>query len=1214
MTVEEALAIVETVLAPIRLTGLQETIFRQTWQKQSYLRIARDLGYGEDYVKGVGAELWQILSQALGQRVSKHSIQDVLARYIHSASAGSKLVQSAAPPEQAIAPIQADWSEAVDVSIFYGRSDELATLEHWVIHDRCHLIALLGMGGIGKTALAAKLGEQIRHQFDYVVWRSLRDAPLVEATVAGLIPCAEQSAGSLPASLDELISRLVRQLNQYRCLVILDNAESILRSGERAGQYRNGFEGYGTLIRRVGESSHQSCLLLTSREKPKEVCLLQGQAGPVRCLQLTGLDPSDGQKILQAEGVFGTQAEQQELLVRYAGNPLAVRIAATTIQELFCGNISQFLEQGIGVFGDICDLLNQQFERLSELGRVVMYWLAINREPISLAELRQDLVSPILPQKLLETLESLERRSLLERSSTGFTLQNVVMEYVIDRLIEQVSDELNTKIFDLFNNYALIKATTKNYVRDTQIRLILKPILSQLSNTNEAFSAILSAIRNQTQITPGYATGNFLNLLRCQQQTIKDYDFSGLTIRQAYLEGMNLHNVSFAHSHFIDAVLTHTFGIVSSVAFSPDGTVLATGDSTGEIRLWHAMTGQYLVSYQGHKKWVRTIAFSPDGQLLASGGDDQTIRLWDVNTCHCLQTLPAHTNWIWSIAFSPDGQLLASSSDDRTIRLWSLENYHCLHVFQGHAAQVGSIAFSPDGQWLASGGAQIICIWDLTTYQCLHTLQGHTSRIRSVTFSPDGQRLASGSEDHTIRLWDLQRFCCLHVFQGHTGWVWSVAFSPDGETLASSSNDHTIRLWDINSRQCVFSLQGHTNRVYSIAFSPDGKTLASSSEDQTIRLWDLKHHQCRNILQGYTNQVCSVAFSANGQTLASGDERTIRLWDVKSRQCLQVLQGHTNRIWSVAFAPLSDVTRDENSSAGPLLASGSEDQTIRLWDLKTGQCMRVLQGHTSWIWSVAFSPSGQKLASGSEDQTVRLWDVQTGQCLRILQGHNNWVMAVVFSPNGQILASGGEDKLVRLWDLKTGQCVQILQGHTNQIWSIVFTPDGKQLVSSSEDQTIRLWDVETGQCMRVLRGHTERICSIALTLHTDANRSENCLLASSSDDQTIRLWDLKTGQCVRTLQGHTNRIWSIAFNPTGISLPFFSGDTIRSGSEQILASASSDETIRLWDVQTGDCLGLLRVPRPYEGMDITDATGLTDPQKASLMVLGAIATNYSVEH
>ena len=244
-------------------------------------------------------------------------------------------------------------------------------MQRWILEDRCRLIALLGMGGMGKTSLTAKLGEQIQGEFEVVVWRSLRNAPLVEDVLVGVIQfLSDQQEINLPKSLDSLLAVLMKYLNQHRCLVVLDNTESILRGGERTGQYREGFEGYGALIRRVGESPHQSCVVLTSREKPKEISLLEGKARPVRSLPLAGLNPADGQKILQAEETAGSESEQQELLSRYAGNPLAVKIAATTIQDLFFGDIGSFLEQSGAVFGDIRDLLDQQFDRLSELGQI----------------------------------------------------------------------------------------------------------------------------------------------------------------------------------------------------------------------------------------------------------------------------------------------------------------------------------------------------------------------------------------------------------------------------------------------------------------------------------------------------------------------------------------------------------------------------------------------------------------------------------------------------------------------------------------------------------------------------------------------------------------------------------------------------------------------------------------------------------------------------
>ena len=1080
---------------------------------------------------------------------------------------------------------RADWGEAVDVSIFYGRTEELATLQRWILEDRCRLIALLGMGGMGKTSLTAKLGEQIQGEFEVVVWRSLRNAPLVEDVLVGVIQfLSDQQEINLPKSLDSLLAVLMKYLNQHRCLVVLDNTESILRGGERTGQYREGFEGYGALIRRVGESPHQSCVVLTSREKPKEVSLLEGKARPVRSLPLAGLNPADGQKILQAEETAGSESEQQELLSRYAGNPLAVKIAATTIQDLFFGDIGSFLEQSGAVFGDIRDLLDQQFDRLSELGQSVMYWLAINREAVSLAELREDFVSPITPQKLLETLESLERRSLIEkvkptlaeRSGAKFTLQNVVMEYVSDRFIEEISEELRTEKINLLNTHALIEAAAKDYVRETQICLLLKPVAESLIRPEQQLEALLKIVLNQPKLFPGYTAGNILNLFCYLNIDISSYSFSHLTIRRAYLRDVKLHNVNFFSSHFVNPALIDNFGLASSIAFSPDGSLVATGDSNGEIHILRVSDKQHLATYIGHVDWIQAIAFSPDGKFLASGSSDRTIRLWDLNTHQSLCVLQGHTGRVWSVTFSFDGKLLASSSNDCTIGLWNVVNRQCLHIFQGHTDHVISVAFSPNGQMIASGSNdQTVRLWDLRSYQCLHIFQGHTSSIHSVAFSPNGQMIASGSDDQTVRLWDFRSYQCLHLLQGHIGKVWSVAFSPDGQMLATGGRDRTIRLWDLNNYQCLHIFQGHTWSVRSVAFSPDGQTLVSGSDDQTVRLWNVKNYQSLYIFQGYTSSLLSVAFSPDGQMLASGgsgsNTQMVRLWNVKSHQCSHIFQGKS---WarSVAFSP------DKQT-----LASGSDNQTIRLWDLKSYQCLHVFQGHTNRVWSVAFSPDGQMLASGSSDRTIRLWDLKSYQCLHIFTGHTESVRSIAFSPNGQTLASSSKDQVIQLWNLQSYQCSHILRGHTDDIRSVAFSPDGQTLASGSDDQTVRLWNLQSYQCSHILQGHTDPVWTVAFSPNGQT-------LASGGDDQTIRLWNVKRLQCLHIFQGHAKWVRSVSFSPDG----------------QTLASSSTDGTIMLWNIQTGSCSATLRIPRPYEGTNITGATGLTESQKASLIALGAV--------
>ena len=1074
---------------------------------------------------------------------------------------------------------------------------------------------------MGKTTLTAKLAHVVEDQFDYLIWRSLKNAPPVQETVASLLNFfLEQPEISLPSSeatdtADAQLRQLINCMRAHRCLILLDNVESLFEEKtaseplqHSAGTYREGYEGYGHLFKTIGETTHNSCLLMTTRELPKDITIQSGDALPVRCFQLSGLPETDGQDLLQALGEFEGSVDEWKRLIRaYSGNPLALKMIAAAVRDYFDGSLSDFLvavQQDSLILGDVKQLLVRQIDRLTPLEKEVMYWLAINREPVAWQTLQSDIVKTVPLNELLQAIDSLERRSLLEKNKSRITQQAVIMDYFTEEIIARICEEAVGEKRTLLRSHALVKASCNDYISQGQIRLILQPIIARLLADRpdaKALAATLMASldleRNQLATESGYIGGNVLTLLRYLDTDFQGYDFSHLTIWQACFRGLNLHDVSFAGSDLSNSVFNQPFGSIRTMAFSPVGDILATGDTNCEIWLWQTRLsspqasrgiGAHILTFKGHENWVCSVAFSADGERLLSGGADQMIKLWDVKTGDCFQTLAGHSNWVMSVVFSPDGKLLASASADRTIRLWDASTGKCLRTLEGHKHGVWSVTFSPDGKTLASASAdRTIKLWDASTgdclrTDCLRTLEGHEHGVWSVAFSPDGKTLASGSADQTVRLWSVESGDCQQVLSGHHNWVWMVAFSPDGKTLASGSADQTVRLWALSKEQgelgqCLRVMTGHSNWVWSVAFSTDGKYLTSGSEDRTMRLWELGSGQCLRLLQGSSNWVWSVAFSADGKTLASGQgDRLVHLWDTDNQAPIGTLSGPQKAIWSVAFSP-----------DGGLVASGNEDGKVNLWDISADSvdaCTTYqLAGHTKVIWSVAFDPNGKTLASGSADQSIKLWDIETKRCRQTLPGHEHWVCSVAYHPKRNLLASGSYDRTIKLWDLESGDCIDTWTGHTSGIWCIAFSPKGDFLASSGIDQTVRLWNVGTGDCKQVLTGHENWVMAVAIS-------PDGRWVASGSADHTVRLWDARSGELVRSLTGHSNSVWSVAFSPDG----------------QQLASGSDDKTIKLWSVDAGTCLKTLKNKEPYEGLDITGVAGLTESEISTLEQLGAV--------
>ncbi len=625
----------------------------------------------------------------------------------------------------------------------------------------------------------------------------------------------------------------------------------------------------------------------------------------------------------------------------------------------------------------------------------------------------------------------------------------------------------------------------------------------------------------------------------------------------------------------IDCIRTFVGHIndVHSVSLSPNGKFLLSGSSDNTLKLWEVSTGKCIRSFGGDTG-LTSVSLGSENKFALSGSD-KTMKLWEINTGKCVRTFE-HYGFVEFVSLHPENKL-ALSRTSRDLTLWDIKTGKPIRTFNAFAVDVYAASFSPDGRYVLSGGKHLkktsaLMLWETKTGRCVKTFD-YRGIVESLSFRSDGKYFLTGVKN--LKIWETETGKCTRTFERY---AFHVSFSSDGRFGLFVSRDSTLKLLELETGRCVRSFEGHTKIFTSTYFSLGNNFFISGSKDNTIKRWDIpskksyiapfnfsKSKGIKELkIEKETLSLVKDLFNRNEYKTAYStmfnlwknkgfekdkkiDKLYLKLAQKGFYKAIILLNQHIfkgNKISS--FVETISISHD-----GKLALSGSFDfkENMKLWEIKTGKCLRIFEGHQKTVNSVSFSSDGKFALSGSSDSTLKLWHYKRYTCVRTFKGHTHFVSSVSFSPDGRFLISGSYDKTLRIWVKDTGNCIKILGGHTKKINSVSISPDGKLAISGSGDNTLILWNIITLDYIRTFEGHTNEVCSVSFN-------SDGKLAISGSYDKTLKLWDIATGKCIHTFEGHTDWVNSVSFSPV----------------DKLAISGSEDKTIKFWDIDTGKCI------------------------------------------
>ena len=539
--------------------------------------------------------------------------------------------------------------------------------------------------------------------------------------------------------------------------------------------------------------------------------------------------------------------------------------------------------------------------------------------------------------------------------------------------------------------------------------------------------------------------------------------------------------------------------IVNSISYHPDGTKVISGSVDSTVREWDLAKNQEINKWKAHEKSVTCVEYTADGNHFFSSSLDKTVKYWSVKENNELAVFSNFTNPVIKLSVHPDGQKFVTATREATFQEWQLEQEAPIQVFEGHEGPVETVLYNPDGSRILSAAYDLkIKEWSTETGQVLQTFEGNAKPAIDIHYIPNQMGMISCGGD-TIKEWDLTTGECRRTLT--TSAVSSIAYHPTKKRLTSGSWNNMINEWEAFTGRRLQTFEGYTNQVTSLVLSSDNQFLYSGASDNSIRKWDTATGICVQTFDEHSDTITSISLSKNNQfILSSSEDGTLKIWSVRTGQCFRTIETEQGELTAATF----------NSNDKKIISAGhhleSHKSTLKEWSTRTGEWLNTYTSEKEHdtVNAVIYSPDGTLAASAHTEKVIKIWDVETDKCIKILgeneTGHAMTVYAIAFHPDNCHLISGSEDKTFRIWEAKTGKCLTTIEAHESPIESIAYNPEGTRFATTSRDKTIKEWDAQTNECLQTLKGHRELISSVVYT--TDGQ-----FLYSGSSDNTIKKWE-----------------------------------------------------------------------------------------------------------